>query len=213
MGLILLIKSPTSTSSPVASNTNLYECALDDEEIDFELLNVDSSSGSSSSSEDRRKARKKLNNMHQMCETFVKASFQISILDSHGHKVDKSQSEKQLFELYGSWGYKEYMSASDLLAFKEKYLTHDCADLSLHCKIVLFYTVTVKTNLNESPPVVSFPPIILKDLDPISDMGSYATESQQTKSRNHHQKISPPKECNTPGLGNACMSSLNSHLH
>ena len=78
---------------------------------------------------------------HKLHETFVKASFQVSMLDSQGKKVDKCQSERQLFELFGSWGYKEYMSAKDL---QDKCLAHGQTSLDLHCKIALFYTLTAR---------------------------------------------------------------------
>jgi len=121
LGLILLIKSPSSLSNLSDNNQN-----LEFEEFDDVSMN------------DLKASRKK----HANCETFVKASFQIAILDSKGKKVDKCQSEKQLFELFGSWGYKEYMTVKDLFDFKEKYLTNEC--LNLNCKIVLFYTLTSK---------------------------------------------------------------------
>jgi hypothetical protein len=137
LGLILLIKSPSSLSNLSDNNQN-----LEFEEFDDLSLN------------DLKTSRKK----HANCETFVKASFQIAILDSKGKKVDKCQSEKQLFELFGSWGYKEYMNVKDLYDFKEKYLTNEC--LNLNCKIVLFYTLTskfypdlLKQNLSSSPSV------------------------------------------------------------
>lgn len=73
----------------------------------------------------------------------MKASFQISILDSKGNRVDKCQSEKQLFELHGSWGYKEYMTIKDMNDASDKYLNDK--SLRLNCKIVLFYTATSKS--------------------------------------------------------------------
>lgn len=111
-GLILLIKSPSSSQKAVESK-NLNEDLFD---------NINS----------------------QPQETFVKASFQISILDSNGKRVDKCQSEKQLFELHGSWGYKEYMPLKDLNESKHKYLSENESNLKLNCKIVLFYTLTTK---------------------------------------------------------------------
>lgn len=119
-GLILLIKSSSSSSSQQAS-------ALDSNEIN----------------EDQHDPP---DNM----ETFVKASFQISIMDANGKRVDKCQSEKQLFELFGSWGYKEWLTVKDLNDSKEKYLTSPHSTLNLNCKIVLFYTLTTKrTNLSD----------------------------------------------------------------
>jgi hypothetical protein len=111
-GLILLIKSPSSSQTAVESK-NLNEDLFD---------NINS----------------------QRQETFVKASFQISILDSNGKRVDKCQSEKQLFELHGSWGYKEYMPLKDLNESKHKYLSENESNLNLNCKIILFYTLTTK---------------------------------------------------------------------
>lgn len=125
-GLILLIRSPTSSSSSSSSS----DSAIDTDEP---------------SNEAKQTARK--------FETFVKASFQISIVDSNGKKVDKCQSEKQLFELFGSWGYKEYMNVKDLVDHRDKYLTNDFTTLNLNCKIVLFYTLTVKT-INNKPPIL-----------------------------------------------------------
>lgn len=75
-------------------------------------------------------------------EIFVKASFQINILDENGNKIDKCQSEKKLFELFGSWGYKEYIP-NDTESNKH-YLTDDCKKLTLNCKILLYYTLTTK---------------------------------------------------------------------
>ncbi|CAF0730443.1 unnamed protein product [Brachionus calyciflorus] len=132
-GVILLIKSPPSN----------YNGDLDEiEEMDIEI---------------DRKSRKKNN----FFETFVKASFQISIFDSNGKKVDKCQSEKQLFELFGSWGYKEYMNASDLIDLKDKYLSNNNTTLNLNCKIILFYTVTTKTSGSS---LLDIPFIIKNDL-------------------------------------------------
>lgn len=128
-GLILLIKSPSSSC-----HSDLNQ--MDESEVDTE-----------------RKTRKKFNS----CETYVKASFQISILDSNGKKVDKCQSEKQLFELFGSWGYKEYMNTRDLTEMKDKYLTN--SNLNLNCKIILFYTVTSKISGSCSIDL----PIVIKD--------------------------------------------------
>ncbi len=71
-------------------------------------------------------------------------------MDAKGKKVDKCQSEKQLFELFGSWGYKQYMNVQDLINAKEKYLTSDFNTLMLNCKIVLFYTITSKSFTNDS---------------------------------------------------------------
>lgn len=132
-GLILLIKSPGALLSNTLDKVN---AAIDDG--DFSALNE----AASDLVEKSRKRNKKLANLY---ETFVKASFQISILDANGRKVDKCQSEKQLFELFGSWGYKEYMPARDLVNARDKYLSDDFSTLNLHCKIVLYYTVTVKT--------------------------------------------------------------------
>lgn len=123
-GLILLIKSPSNGMSNLEQLINSGN---------FNFESIDHS----------RKWNKKLTNLH---ETFVKASFQISILDSNGKRVDKCQSEKQLFELFGSWGYKEYMTAKDLIDLRDKYLGKNFTTLNLNCKIVLFYTVTSKSN-------------------------------------------------------------------
>ena len=89
--------------------------------------------------------KKKRNNSNEL---FVKASFHISIIDSTGRKVDKCQSDKQLFELFGSWGYKEYMSVKELLGSRNTYLTDNSTKLTLHCKIVLYYTLTKKCKLD-----------------------------------------------------------------
>ncbi len=113
-GLNLLIKSPGHklNTSILAGNLNILDNNLRSKEL------------------------------NSLSETFVKASFQISILNSDGHKVDKCQSERQLFELFGSWGYKEYMLAKDI---KEQTTLH------LHCKIILFYSVTNLTRPNLEP--------------------------------------------------------------
>ena len=127
-GLILLIKSPTSALQPANGAAAGGSSPCQNE------LNEDSAYTDSVCEKSQ--------------ETFVKASFQISIMDSNGKRVDKCQSEKQLFELFGSWGYKEYMTVKDLTDAKNKYLTHNCSTLNLNCKIVLFYTLTTKrTNL------------------------------------------------------------------
>ena len=166
LGLILLIKSPSSAAS--LGNDFMDEDEFDD--LDFSSLSLNSET-----SEEKKKLKKKINSMN-LCETFVKASFQISILDSNGKKVDKCQSEKQLFELYGSWGYKEYMTSKDLIDFKDKYLTNDFTTLNLNCKIVLFYTSTTKTNTN----LVDDSPIVINEslLKASSSSGSIINEIQ-----------------------------------
>jgi len=124
-GLILLIKSPASALNTGAASASAFGTSNESNEDSIDNDDVEKSQ-----------------------ETFVKASFQISIIDSNSKRVDKCQSEKQLFELFGSWGYKEYMTLKDLNDAKEKYLTQNFSNLNLNCKILLFYTLTTKrTNL------------------------------------------------------------------
>ena len=85
---------------------------------------------------------------NKLTETFVKACFQISIVDDTNKKIDICETEKQLFELYGSWGYKEYLLANDLVEIKEKYLKNNYKNLHLNCIIKLYYTTTIKFHLN-----------------------------------------------------------------
>jgi hypothetical protein len=79
-------------------------------------------------------------------EVFVKASFQISILDSSGNRIDKCQSDKQLFELFGSWGYKEYIPNDSELSkyYQTHFNNNNNGKLILNCKIILYYTLTTK---------------------------------------------------------------------
>ena len=85
---------------------------------------------------------------NKLTETFVKACFQISIVDDKNKKIDICETEKQLFELYGSWGYKEYLLTNDLIEVKEKYLKNNYKNLHLNCIIKLYYTTTIKFHLN-----------------------------------------------------------------
>jgi hypothetical protein len=84
----------------------------------------------------------------KLTETFVKACFQISIVDDKNNKIDVCETDKQLFELYGSWGYKEYLLINDLIEIKEKYLKNNYKNLHLNCIIKLYYTTTLKFHLN-----------------------------------------------------------------
>lgn len=70
-------------------------------------------------------------------------------------KIDTCQSEKQLFELYGSWGYKEYLPVKDLVELKEKYLKHGYRTFHLNCVITLYYTTTSKTYLKYSDDILN----------------------------------------------------------
>jgi hypothetical protein len=124
-GLILLIKSPTSA-------------------FDSSMCGASASAATATSNELNEDSIDNNDDAERSQETFVKASFQISIMDSNSKRVDKCQSEKQLFELFGSWGYKEYMTVKDLTDAKDKYLTQNFSNLNLNCKIVLFYTLTTK---------------------------------------------------------------------
>lgn len=181
-------KSFNSTFSSLNSckyfnNQNVEETFYDsNEDYGFILLIKSSSlsgdSNEASEKETERKSRKKVHS----CETFVKASFQISILDSNGKKVDKCQSEKQLFELFGSWGYKEYMNVSDLVEMKEKYLTN--SNLNLNCKIVLFYTVTTKipgSSCIDIPLLVRDDKLQIRNSSSSPSENSSSSESKQTK--------------------------------
>ena len=145
-GLILLVKSPGGSGGGATLDKTVAESI---DAGDFRVL--DSLEQQEANDSVGKGCRRELGHLR---ETFVKASFQISILDHNGRKVDKCQSEKQHFELYGSWGYKEYMLAKDLVSDKEKYLTDDFSTLNLHCKIILYYTVTVRTNASYEIPVV-----------------------------------------------------------
>ena len=115
--------------------------------------------------------------------------------------MDKSQSEKQLFELHGSWGYKEYLTAMDLLELKEKYLTQEYTSLNLNCKIVLFYTVTVKTNLNKLSEAQVLSPIVLNADEKFQNHSLKSLCSTKNDSSNKPtniiNKLDPLKECNT----------------
>lgn len=86
----------------------------------------------------------KTTRQQQQHETLVKACFQISIIDENGKKIDTCQSEKQLFELYGSWGYKEYLPVRDLIEMTQKYLIDGYRKLHLKCVITLYYITNVK---------------------------------------------------------------------
>ena len=100
--------------------------------------------------------------------------------------------------MHGSWGYKEYMSVSDLLEFKEKYLTKNCANLNLNCKIVLFYTLTVKTNLNTSGNEINLatPLMIKENGDEILSVNLSPSNRSTTKNevKSH---LDPLEKCNT----------------
>ena len=167
-GLILLIKCPSSLSSPPLDKLNQAELIDEDNDYNF-----------------NSKKKKKIQNLY---ETFVKASFQISIVDSNGKKVDKCQSEKQLFELYGSWGYKEYMSAQDLVAAKEKYLTNNHTTLNLNCKILLFYTITRKISPNYETELI----VNTEDLQHKIQLDEAKIEADASNERKHSLT-----ECNT----------------
>jgi hypothetical protein len=95
-GVVLLIKSPC------ASNKTFNE--LFDEQMPESELEMSEFLCNNLNTIEKKKRKKFLNSLNGMYETFVKASFQISIMDSNGKRVDKCQSEKQLFELFGSWG-------------------------------------------------------------------------------------------------------------
>jgi hypothetical protein len=115
--------------------------------------------------------------------------------------VDKSQSEKQLFELHGSWGYKEYLTALDLLELKEKYLTQNHTSLNLNCKIVLFYTLTAKNNLNSLTETQTLPPIMLNTGEKCEvrsfNLSNLNTRDSSNELTNGMPKLCPLKECNT----------------
>ena len=166
-GFILLIKCPSSLSSSHLDKLNQAEL-IDEDDYNFSS-----------------KKKKKTQNLY---ETFVKASFQISIVDSNGKKVDKCQSEKQLFELYGSWGYKEYMSAQDLISAKEKYLTNNHTTLNLNCKILLFYTITRKISPNYEMELV----VNTEDIPHKIQLNGTKIEADTSNERKHSLT-----ECNT----------------
>ncbi len=109
--------------------------------------------------------------------------------------MDKSQSEKQLFELHGSWGYKEYLTAMDLLELKEKYLTKNYTNLNLNCKIVLFYTVSVKTNLNTLTEAHQLSPVELKVQNDSIKFSNPKDASLNMP--NNEMSLETLKECNT----------------
>lgn len=138
--------SPRSQlSRPANIEENFYDT---DEQCGLMLLIKSNSKQQQQQHNDEssvERSSKKSSSRSNSSDLFVKASFQISILDANGKKVDKCQSEKQLFELHGSWGYKEWMSTRDLLNLKQKYLTGDNS-LKLNCKIILYYTLTCKSN-------------------------------------------------------------------
>jgi len=73
IGLILLMKTPSSSLS-----NGLTDLQLDEDDVEFDLSNPDSIIN-------ERKSKKKSSNSNQLSETFVKASFQICILDSNGN--------------------------------------------------------------------------------------------------------------------------------
>jgi hypothetical protein len=73
IGLILLMKTPSSSLS-----NGLTDLQLDEDEAEFDSNNPDPIIN-------ERKSKKKSSNSNQLSETFVKASFQICILDSNGN--------------------------------------------------------------------------------------------------------------------------------
>ena len=106
-----------------------------------------------------------------------------------------------MFELHGSWGYKEYLTALDLLELKEKYLTQNYTSLNLNCKIVLFYTLTTKNNLNLLTEAQSLPPIMLntgKKCEVRSfNLSNLKARDPSNELNNVMPKLCPLKECNT----------------
>ena len=163
-----------SASSPINApkTTSLHE-------IDMILLAKPKfNTGNSIQSKNQFLLKKFQEKNNKLTETFVKACFQISIVDDKNTKIDVCETEKQLFELYGSWGYKEYLLANDLIEIKEKYLKNNYRNLHLNCIIKLYYTTTIKFHLSNQYEFSNECNQLLKSYKNLSRIQNFKTQPQ-----------------------------------